>query len=66
MGDRDPPQDLRQLPVSPWPEEQMPVRGHKAIGHWRREQGQLAHPSVQHMVGMAVPGDGGWRGVADC
>ncbi len=31
MDDRDPPQDLRQLPVSPRPEEQMPVRGREAV-----------------------------------
>ncbi len=31
MGDRDPPEDSRQLPVSPRPEEQMPVRGREAV-----------------------------------
>ncbi len=31
MDDRDPPHELRQFPVGPRPEEQMPVRGREAV-----------------------------------
>jgi hypothetical protein len=32
MGDGDPPQHLRELPITPRPEEEMPVIRHQAIG----------------------------------
>ncbi len=33
MGDSDPPEDLGEFSVPAWPEQQMPVSGHEAIGN---------------------------------